>query len=539
MLGPAGILALCLAATTPPDVPGCAWATDEPTEVQATGFQSQLTLEPSAKLSLSVVEEYPSPAVELRVAGDRVVPATLQDIPSIQSMFQDFDPFREEAEPGPMPPAPPGARLPGLLSDDPAYRDGMSPDAARSPFREEEPGCGLSCGEATCGEATCGKATCGEATCGTCDRLPPGALPVCSRGEDLRRWYQGISVESWIEQGITFNTDSPGNRSNFPVGFNDRSNDYQLNQGYLLIEKPVHSCRPCWDFGGRVDLLYGTDSIFTTARGLETGRDLSPRWNSGRYGLALPQLYAEIHAPWGNGVTMKLGRFYTILGYESVPAVDNFFYSHSYALQYAEPITHTGMLASTSLGHFTFHGGITRGWDNWEDNNNDLELLGAMDWTSHDGCTVISMGVSTGREQDEPPSTANARTLFSLVYQRRVTDRLQYVAQYDQGFEKEGAAGGRDADWYGLNQYLLYTLNSCWRFGTRLEFFRDEDGARVDPGGRSGNYYAWSLGCNWTPNERVLVRPEFRWDVAEGLRPFADGRQRGQILAACDFIVRF
>jgi len=498
MTGPAGILALCLAATTPCDLPGCAWATDGPTEVQATGFQSDTTLDPSAEVVLPAVEEDPTPSVELRVAGQRVVPAALQDIESIQSMFQDVDPFREEAEPGPMPPPPPGGPPPGLLPDDPAYRDGMSPDPSRSPFREEEPS-GLSCGEATC-------------------------------GEDLRRWYRGISVESWIEQGITFNTDSPRNRSNFPVGFNDRSNDYQPNQCYLLIEKPVHTCRPCWDFGGRVDLLYGTDSVFTTARGLETRGNLSPRWNSGRYGLALPQLYAEIHAPWGNGVTMKLGRFYTILGYESVPAVDNFFYSHSYALQ---------MLASTSLGHFTFHGGITRGWDNWEDNNNDLELLGGVDWTSHDGCTVISMGISTGREQDEPPSTANTRTLFSLVYQRCLADRLQYVAQYDHGFEEQGTAGGRDADWYGWNQYLLYTLNPCWRFGTRLEFFRDEDGARVDPNGRAGNYYAWSLGCNWTPNDRVLVRPEFRWDIAEGLRPFGDGRRRDQILMACDFIVRF
>jgi len=533
-MGPVGILALCIATTTPSDAAGCAWATDEPTEVKATGFQSEMTLESSAEVRLPSVrlpsiEEQAAATVELRVADSKVVPAKLQDTPS---MFSDVNPFREEEEEeekeeesGPMPPAVPDDVPPGLLPDDPAYQDGMPPAEGESPFREEKPD-GLPMG---------------ESTCGTCSGLPPGALPVCSRGEGLRRWFQGISVESWIEQGVTINTDSPNNRSNFPVTFNDRSNDYQLNQLYLLLEKRVHSCRRCWDFGGRVDLLYGTDSIFATARGLETRGDLSPRWNSGRYGLAMPQLYAEIFAPWGNGVTVKLGRFYSILGYESVPAVDNFFYSHSYALQYAEPFTHTGLLASTSLGHFSFHGGITRGWNNWEDNNNDWGLLGGVDWTSHDGCTVIALGIHTGREQDEPPSTANTRTIFSLVYQRRVTDRLQYVAQYDHGFEEGGAAGGRDADWYGLNQYLLYTLNPCWRFGTRLEFFRDEDGARIDPGGRGGNYFAWSLGCNWTPNDRVLVRPEFRWDIADGtgLRPFSDGRQRDQILVACDFILRF
>ena len=46
----------------------------------------------------------------------------------------------------------------------------------------------------------------------------------------------------------------------------------------------------------------------------------SPRdWNSGEYyGLAIPQLYGEI----GNqDLSLKLGHFYTIVGYEGVPAV--------------------------------------------------------------------------------------------------------------------------------------------------------------------------------------------------------------------------
>ena len=45
--------------------------------------------------------------------------------------------------------------------------------------------------------------------------------------------------------------------------------------------------------------------------------DLSPKWNAQRYGLAMPQVYAEVFCPWGNGLSMKLGHFYSILGYET------------------------------------------------------------------------------------------------------------------------------------------------------------------------------------------------------------------------------
>ena len=168
----------------------------------------------------------------------------------------------------------------------------------------------------------------------------------------------------------------PRNRSNGPVTFNNRSNDYQLNQFYLRMKRDVDLESEAWDLGGSVDLLYGTDSIYTTARGLEVHDDLSPKWNSPRYGAgAAAALHGNV-CPWGNGLDMKLGHFYSPLGYESVAATNNFFYSHSYVFQYGEPKTFSGLLGETTLGDFTIQAGMTRGWDNWDDNNNDLGFVG-------------------------------------------------------------------------------------------------------------------------------------------------------------------
>ena len=54
----------------------------------------------------------------------------------------------------------------------------------------------------------------------------------------------GIRTFGWLEQGVTFNSLSPGDRWNGPVATNDRSNDYELNQFWLGFERPVntHGC---------------------------------------------------------------------------------------------------------------------------------------------------------------------------------------------------------------------------------------------------------------------------------------------------------
>ena len=63
---------------------------------------------------------------------------------------------------------------------------------------------------------------------------------------------------------------------------------------------------------------------------------------------------------------------------------------------------------------------------------------------------------------------------------------------------------GHTAYWYGVDQYLYYTINDCWKAGIRVEWFRDEDGTRVGlnrltntndpPYGR--NFYSFSAGVN-------------------------------------------
>lgn len=510
-------------------------------ELPAPMFQDELVPEPPRRGPAAPARPADPvlPGVDGPAASNGALPGTIGAPAGILPGTDDAPAARggaAEAAPRPLEPAPTPRRVaePGLLPHDPAYRDmTLSPEPAPSSPFELEPDSGA--GVAECGDGGA-SGCCSDFQCGS-----PGGTPTW-RGA-AARWLRAIEFEAWLDQGVTINTLSPRNRSNRPVTFNDGSNEYQMNQLYLVLDKPVDDSGWSWDLGGRVDFLYGTDARFTGSRGLELRRDGAPKWNSEDYGLSMPQLYAEIYAPWWRGVRFKLGHFYTILGYETVPAVDNFFYSHSYTMQYGEPFTHTGLLASAPVGPFHVNAGFSRGWDNWEDNNNGLDVLAGISWKTPDERIELALAACSGPEQDEPPSNANMRTVYSLVGKFQLTERWLYVVQHDLGIDENAVdQRDRDAHWFGLNQYLFYTFNPYWSGGLRFEWFRDEDAYRIDPV-NAADYYELTLGVNYKPSNRLICRSELRWDwatgMAPGYRPFGDGTEMHQVLIAFDAIVRF
>jgi hypothetical protein len=118
-----------------------------------------------------------------------------------------------------------------------------------------------------------------------------------------------IVIGGWANAGITYNAAAPANNFNGPVTFADRSGEFQLNQLNLFAQRAVAAEGDAWDFGGRVDAMFGTDAIFTQAYGVpafdvNTGLPLNRgSWDLNLLGVtqpllrALPQAYAEAYAP--------------------------------------------------------------------------------------------------------------------------------------------------------------------------------------------------------------------------------------------------
>ncbi len=412
---------------------------------------------------------------------------------------------------------------------------------------------------------------------------------------------KGIEIGGWVNGGATFNPSHSTNGYNGPVTPGDRANQAQMNQFNIFLQRAVVMEGKSWDLGFRTDFMFGTDSIFTQANGNppydeNSGAAIPNRgtWdldlccNSSRsYGIALPQAFVEVYAPIGRGLNVKVGHFYTPIGYEPVPAPDNFFYSNVYTMQYGEPFTHTGVLTNYTINkNLTFMSGGTTGsgtggWDgNFNRQMDNWGGIGGLTWTSDDkrsSANISGTGSTTSSRSN------NFWGMYSIVLKHMITPKTHFILQHDHGYA-DGvliANNTKEAQWYGINTHMYYDVLPDFSVGVRGEWFRDRDGFRVwnpgrvfaatnivngigssyaVPGGQPlalsqpADYYAVTIGANWKPAKRMKieskalqqfnVRPNIRYDRADGLNnvaymPFGGGTSKDQVLFSMDFMLPF
>jgi hypothetical protein len=364
-------------------------------------------------------------------------------------------------------------------------------------------------------------------------------------------------VYGWLDGGFVGNFGVPGSKFNGPYNAVDRANEPMMNQVYLVGERTLPTDGSN-GVGARADLLYGEDFFLAMSQGWETNPG-SRNWNSGEYyGLAIPQLYAEV----GNrDLSLKLGHFYTIVGYEGVPAVGNFFYFKSYSYQFAGPFTHWGGLVHwNATDTIEIDAGLVNGWNTLASAYTDANFLGRARIRNADNSFATSFAIITGNEanvfspffQPAPPLTSANRTRYSLIFEFRPASNWEYLFHHWLGTQADGLADGGTALWAGIDQYLYYRVSDTWAWGARFEWFQDTDGTRVGLARPSnpnrvplpGNFYSLTIGPNWSPTGNFLMRPAFRWDFFGGpyggtRAPFNDGVSNQQTMLGFDMIQRF
>jgi Putative beta-barrel porin-2, OmpL-like. bbp2 len=285
--------------------------------------------------------------------------------------------------------------------------------------------------------------------------------------------------------------------------FNDVPDDINLHQFWFYVEDLADADCGCADWGYRVDVVYGTDAQKTQAFGNDDGTwDVT--FDNGVYGTAIPQAYLEF--AWDDW-SAKVGHFFTIVGYEVVPATGNFFYSHAYTMFNSEPFTHTGiLLTNTANDCVTWYAGWTLGWDTGFDQNGDgSNFLGGVGLQMTDDVKytyILTAGDFGWRGEGYSHSNVLDVTL---------SECWQYVVQSDYVTTDFAVpVTGFDNEDVGVNQYLFYTLNDCWKLGGRLEWWKSNN----DPYGvgRSTSYYGATMGVNYRSNANLVFRPEVRYN---------------------------
>ncbi len=381
-------------------------------------------------------------------------------------------------------------------------------------------GCDSACGsgcDSACGSGCDSGCGCGLGSC-------MDKLGCCDLGDawTLFDEHCGWTAGGWASVGA--------HSAALPL-FNSRPDEVQLHQAWLYAEKAIDTSSG-FDIGGRIDYIYGTDGPDTQAFGTgDRGWDNS--WDNGAdYGHAIPQLYLE--AGYGD-LSVKVGHFYTIIGWEVVQATGNFFYSHAYTFYNSEPFTHTGALATYNVSDdVTVWGGYVLGWDSGFDDNGDA-FLGGISAQVTDDLKLIYAAIG-GRFGEQRFGNDERGYMHSIIADYAVSDNLEYIFQTDL-LESEDSAGGTVRSTFDINQYLIYTINDCWALGGRAEWYNNE-GVYTNPGDEA-DIYAFTGGINYRPHANVLLRPEIRWDFDDDNTGILEDGDDDQFTVGMDSIFTF
>jgi hypothetical protein len=374
-----------------------------------------------------------------------------------------------------------------------------------------------------------------------------------------------VKIYGWIQNSYTGNTNGvPRNDLNFGVNPNSQANRWMGNQYYLILEKTL-TLNDEVNFGFRVDNLFGNDWQFNHMHGLF---DTSFKLNHFA-GYDPAQMYAEVHLPvlTRGGLDVKGGRWYTLAGYEVVPATGRPLLSVPYMFNYGQPFTHFGALTTLHLtDKINIYNGAINGWDRWIDSHYKWGYIGGISWTFNEDKTSLAVTMVWGPNQfpnflpantrvvptgaTPPPFLAgrrnlgygaNDRTLFTTVLTHKWSDKLTQVIETDQAIEKNVPGTGpggtnQDAEWYSFGNWFLYQFNEKVMGVWRSEIFRDNNGVRT---GVATNYSEFTLGAQYKPKPWLWIRPEARYDFARSGHPYSDGTRNSQLTLAFDVILLY
>lgn len=432
------------------------------------------------------------------------------------------------------------------------------------------PASSLSGGDPACGCVSGSCCDTGCASCGSCCGLQwPCGCALEDLGEACKLWEPPCEDSQWfgngwIAQSFTWNPYNPADRFNGPMTWTDRSNEYQMNELFYAFGRNAKTDECCLDWGVRTDMMYGTSYRWNTSAGFE-----SHFGNGQFYGLAIPQAYFQLGY---NNWDVKVGRFYSPVGFYVIGTANNFFPVLPYTFQYAEPFTHTGVIATKKLSdQLTVGGAITHGWDNSDNTGNPhAGGIATATWTIDDQRSLAYVGVFgnepnfSGVNNYAPIGLGfTSRYLQTLVYTRKFSDDVMGVFQTDFGTQHDAVVAGRTAKWYGINTYLYWNMTCRCQWGVNAEWFRDQGGFRVggvlpsfgSPNARGlpltrsgydGSFARLMFGPKYYFNPNIFGRVALAADWYGGaannpgnLRPFDDGTKDHQQVVVFDVVATF
>lgn len=331
------------------------------------------------------------------------------------------------------------------------------------------------------------------------DEATPAAAPEKKPLISVDDIKNALGLSIYLQGGYTFNFENPSTGENGLRIFDHLSNSFTLDLAQVLFNKDA----AVGGLGYRVKLDMGETAKYIHSKGLGDTND-NP--------FDLTEAYVDYVAPLGQGLKLRVGKFVTFVGAEVIEARDDPNYSRSFLFNYAEPLTHTGFMASYPFsGQVTGSLYLVNGWDSTDAINQGKTGGLSVAYNPMDQLNT-SFNFLYGPENAN--NNHDDTFLFDWVGTVKPIKNLSFILNIDYGTDPHQAPDGGQANWYGWSLIGKYDFNDWFSVALRGEDFNDPEGYRT---GTAQRLKEVTLTPQFVVAKNLLVRPEYRhdWSNAE------------------------
>ena len=318
-------------------------------------------------------------------------------------------------------------------------------------------------------------------------------------------FVDSLEIGGWMSADFWYNLNSPANErlEDGNVGaagqshpFSPDSNQFSFGQLWFTLERPI-------DEENRAG--FATEIAFGKTAGLLPDANTPVDGRAGGNNLYIASAYVQYLTDWG--ITMKAGKFGTLLGAEVAQAPMNFNISRGLVYNLLQPIDHVGIMASGDLP--------AEGWD-WAAAvvndvfktqptlNNGKAMMGHVGYSTETWSANLNGIWGT----DTPGSSGDQYGIIDVVLTWDPNERISTWLNFDYNHDDNGR--DRSADAYGVAVAGRYAWTERLGTALRLEYVADDRQLF----GLPGDSKLWSITAttDYSVTEHLIVKGEIRHD---------------------------
>jgi hypothetical protein len=330
----------------------------------------------------------------------------------------------------------------------------------------------------------------------------PAAAALPDVAAEEPSFFDTINVSGFVAASYFYNFNDPSGGSlggsNAPVDLlHPDSNSISLDQVWLTIGRDASEEQRA---GFKADFVYGKTASILSGNNVDglAGNDFD-----------LYQGYVTYLAPIGDGVTIQAGKFATLLGAEVAQANANWNITRGNVYNYLQPINHTGIIASTTVGPVAATFGFvdeTRSFPatNVDKNNNKALLFGL----SGGGETVSGSFAGTWGRAPSGADEDDKEVILDFIGRWTPSESFGAYVNFDYISSENSVVPFLDVDGYGVALAGRFGFTETTGLAGRFEYLK------LDPSAGS-DFGIWGLTgtVDHKLTTALTLRGELRYDA--------------------------